>query len=176
MAFPIFLAGVDNHLLDNTLLLVVHTMGKQLLLFRIELEWSPANSKQQDPLMPSSSCPIIHIQHVKIEGMCSPLSVTQDINDPTSGIGRGFVSQAQLSHLDLMPHGPETRHREPTYPTIIAVFSHIPNQYDKGQLHEDAFSIIARWELCITKVGLHSAFDQLASKKTQAAQIGDLTV
>ena len=120
--------------------------------------------------------PVIHIQHVKIEGMCSPLIVPQDINDPTAGLGRGFGSQAQLSHLDLIPHGPETRNREPTYPTIVAVFSHIPNQYDKGQLHEDAFSIIARWQLCITKASLHPAFDQLASKKTQAAQIGDLAV
>lgn len=176
MVFPLFVAGVDNHLPDNTLLLVVHTMGKQLRLFRIDFEWSSANSKQQDPLMPSNSSPMIHIQHVKIEGICSPLNVTQDLNDPTSGIGRGSMSQAQLSHLDLMPHGPETRNREPTYPTIIAVFSHIPNQYDKGQLHEDAFSIIARWELCINKAGLHPAFDQLASKKTQAAETGDLTV
>lgn len=174
--FPTFVAGVDNHLLDNTLLLVVHTMSKQLRLFRINFEWSSANSKQQDTLMPSTSCPVIRIQHVKIEGTCSPLYATQDVPDPTSGIARGFMSQAQLSHLDLIPHGPETRNRERTSPTIMAVFSHIPNPYDKSQLHEDAFSIMARWELCITKAGLHPAFDQLASKKSQPAETGDLPV
>lgn len=176
MVFLTLVAGVDNHLPDNTLLLVVHTMGKQLRLFRIDFGWSPANSKQQDPLMPSTSCPAIHIQHNKIEGTCSPLYVTQDVPDPTSGIARGFMSQPQLSHLDLMPHGPETRNREPTYPTVVAVFSHIPNQYDKSQLHEDAFSIMARWELCVTKAGLHPAFDQLASKKIQPAETRDLPV
>ena len=167
---------VNKQLADNTLLLVVHTTGKQLQLFRINFEWSPANTKQQDSSIPLNSAPVIHVQHVKVEGMCSPLSATQDVNDPSLGTSRGFLPPAQLSHLDMLPPGPETRNREPTYPTIIAVFTHVPNQYDKSQFHEDAYSILARWELYNTKSSLHPAFDQLAAKKTHAASVADLAV
>ena len=86
------------------------------------------------------------------------------------------VDNAQITHLELVPPGPETRNREPTSPFVFAVFSRIPDQFSDTQIQEEPVSVMARWELGTVKPTLHPVFMQLHSRKSNVAPVVDLPV
>ena len=106
---------------------------------------------------------------------CYPLN--RESSSPTNFLMTPSTN-AQLSHLELLPRGPEMRNVESALPIVVAVFSYVPpsQQFSAEELREDSFSVISRWELRIEKSTLHSSFDVLASKMVNSSNAPDLEV
>lgn len=138
------------------MLIVTHSIDKQLRLYRVSIEF-----QQQR----------FSIQHLKSVSDCSPLD--QDSNGSLMNI----EMLCQLSHLAFIPHGPETRNREPTPAFILCVFSYVPEDSQKNSMHQDPLTILARWELHSASPMLHSSFEQLTSKRPNGPSLAhDLQV
>ena len=103
---------------------------------------------------------VLTVEHVGTIPDCSPFE----------------LDNAQITHLELVPPGPETRNREPTSPFILAAFSRVPDQFNDTQIQEEPVSVLARWELVTSKRTLHPVFIQLHSKKSNTAPVVDLPV
>lgn len=135
---------------DSTMLLATHSADKQLRLYRVGVDFQQM---------------MFNIQHVKTINNCSPL----DYEGSSSS-----SKPCQISHLEFIPPGPETRNREAKNAFILAVFSQENSQ--DPTLHEEPFSIISKWELHSTKPMLHPSFEQLTLKKSSASASGNLLV
>lgn len=126
------------------MLIVTHSIDKQLRLYRVGIDF-----QQQR----------FSIQHLKSVSDCSPLD--QDTNGSLMNIEMLY----QLSHLVFIPHGPDTKNREPAPAFILGVFSYVPEDSQKNSMHQDPLTILARWELHSARPQLHSSFEQLTSKR-----------
>ena len=106
---------------------------------------------------------------------CYPLN--RENSSPTNFLMTPSTN-AQLSHLELLPRAPDMRNIEGALPVIVAVFSHVPpsQQFSNEELREDSFSIMSRWELKTEKSTLHASFDTLASKKVNSSSAPNLEV
>lgn len=129
------------------MLLVTHSADQQLRLYRVGVDFQQM---------------IFNTQHMKTINHCSPLDY--DGNSP-------LTRPCQISHLEFVPPGPETRNREATDAFIIVIFS-----CQETSIHEEPFSIISKWELHNAKPELHPSFEQLTSKKPSASVSGKLLV
>ncbi len=155
---------------------MVHTVSCQLRLYRVQINWNiPSNPKQIPPTQ-FSPIPTLQIRHVKLEHHCAPIRSLNDSDGAITGAGSRDPSQAYLSHLELVPMAPESKHRNPTYPTIVAIFSCVHNDNNSSQQFQEPFSIISRWELRSTNQSLHSSFGQLAFKRTNGSLVTESTV
>lgn len=130
---------ITHRFLDSTMLLATHSADKQLRLYRIGVEFQQTR---------------ISITHMQTINNCSPL----DYDGSNS-----LTKACQISHLEFVPPGPETRNREAKDAFIIAVFSQDTSQ--EMSILGEALSILSRWELNSVKPRLHPSFGQLTSKK-----------
>ena len=96
---------------------------------------------------------------------CLPANDLEGSDQLQSSIYVTPASYAQLSHLELLPQRVDVGHVD-VGPTILAVFSHIPQQYHNTGLRDEPFSVVSRWILRSEKLELHPSFDQLGSKKS----------
>lgn len=128
-----------SSLLDSTMLLATHSADKQLRLYRVGVEFQQTR---------------FNITHMQTINNCSPLDY-----DGSSSLTKA----CQISHLEFVPPGPETRNREAKDAFIIAVFSQDTSQ--GISIPGEASSILSRWELNSVKPRLHPSFEQLTSKK-----------
>lgn len=165
-----------NACVDNALLLVVHTLSRHLRIYRIHIKWNLPSNPNQVPLTQLSPVPALQVRRVQIEHHCAPARSANDVDGLISGADPGNSSQAFLSHLELLPSAPESRHREATYPTVMAVFSSVQHSNHSSQQHQEPFSIVSRWELHSENQTLHTSFDKLASKKNSAGPITESPV
>ena len=142
---------------ENTLLLVVRTIGRGYRLYRVRIDWAAAGTKPSAVHPHTSLNPRISVFHLKISS-----SALEDV--ASSSRMTNDVSQAppQLSHLELIPVGPQSKSSELTFPTILMVLSQV--QGPQSPTYQDSFSIVIRWELRGVAQKLHPRFDQLASK------------
>lgn len=129
------------------MLLVTHSADKRLRFYRISIDFQQL---------------LFTTQHEKTIDHCSPLEHT--LNSSISNYG----SSCQLSHLQILPPGPETRHREPKDPFILAVFSQISDQTHDPTVREGLSTVLVRWEICSPKPKLNTSFEQLIPKKLSA--------
>ena len=141
--------------IDGGLLLATHAASKELRLYRVRVDFP--NTRFQ-------------IRHLKTVHECSP----QD--QDTGRLSATPVVSCRLSHLEIIPAGPETHTRGPTNPFVLAVFSHAPGYYHEPNLQDEPFSILSRWEYRNSKPHLHPSFEQLLSKKPGAPPPTDLSV
>ena len=148
---------------------MTHTTSKQMRLFRIAIDWKPVTEKQQvAPMQPNCE-----VRHLKTIDDCSPIRDNEENNHGNSSMYMTPASHAELSHLELLPPnppqaGPGTA-ADSTNPTIVAVFSHFPTQYNDNELREDGFSIVSRWEISSGEWTIHPIFDQLTAKRSSAS-------
>ncbi|KAH0564742.1 hypothetical protein GP486_001870 [Trichoglossum hirsutum] len=162
---------------DNSLLLVIYTTSHQIRLYRININWNiPANQKP----IPQSQVPstaTLQINHVKVDDFCFPVGPVENKDISQIGqndISRVEVSRAQLSHLEMVPPAPlPSKHSEPSYPTIMAIFSCVPSHFEESQQNIDTFSVITRWELRSTPQNLHSSFDKLGTRKSNVGSTNE---
>lgn len=132
------------------MLLVTHSVDKQLRLYRVGVDFQQM---------------MFNTQHLKTINHCSPL----DFDGSNS-----LIRSCQISHLEFVPPGPETRNREAKDAFILVVFSQ--ENYRETTIREEPFSIISKWELQNAKPKLHPSFEQLTSKKPSASTSGNLPV
>ncbi|MCJ1266503.1 mediator complex subunit [Lobaria immixta] len=138
---------------DSTMLLVTHSIDKQLRLYRVGIDCQQL---------------VFNIQHLKTINDCSPM----DQEGNSSLMSRKM--SCQMSHLELIPPGPEMRTRGPTSPFALAVFSYVPDHSHDDSVREEPFSILARWEFHGAKTKLHPSFEQLTSKRPNFSSPGEL--
>ncbi len=160
----------------NSLLLAVHTISCQFRLYSVYISWEQTSSSKQVPPTQVSPTPILQVRHVKLEHHCAPIHSANDSDGSMTAAGPRDTSQAYLSHLELLPLGPETKHAEPTYPTIMAVFTCVQDSNNNPSQLQEPFSVISRWELRTANQMLHSGFGQLASKKANESSVAQSPV
>ena len=149
-------------------------MDKLLRVYRVNIDFQQPLDRQKIPPTHVGPMPVLHVQHLKLMNECSPLIEHGDADDYNSN---GLLySQARLSHLELVPAGPDARRRDTMYPVVLAIFSMIPDHYQNTQIQEEPLSIISRWELRNAEISLHKSFEQLSSQKSNAVSNADLSV
>ncbi|KAL8723808.1 MAG: hypothetical protein Q9181_007179 [Wetmoreana brouardii] len=84
--------------------------------------------------------------------------------------------EAQLYHLKIVSPGPHSLSKETLPPLLLAFFCNVPYQGDPSPLGIETSTSIVRWELSSVTTSLHPSFSQLASKKPNAKNPGDLQV
>lgn len=161
---------------DNSLLLVVHTLSCQLRVYCIHIKWKLPSNPKQIPPNQLSPIPTLQVRHLKAEHNFAPVRSPSDPEGSPTGADQRNSSQAFLSHLELLPSAPISRHREATHPTIMAIFSCVHNSNNSSQQLQESFSIISRWELHTENQTLHSSFNKLLSKRNNANSITESTV
>ena len=144
-----------SRLADSTILLATHSADKRLRLYRVSIDFQQM---------------LFNTQHLKTLDCCSPLE------QPGSSSSLSYDASCQLSHLQMLPRGPETGHRELKDPFILAVFSQIPDNTQDSSARGGICSVLARWEFCSRKPTLHPNFEQLLPRKQGALFPGDLPV
>lgn len=132
------------------MLIVTHSIDKHLRLYRVSINFQKLG---------------FSIENLKSVSDCSPLDQNND------GSLMNIEMLCQLSHLAFIPHGPETRNREPTPAFILGAFSYVPEDSQKNSIHQDPLTILARWELQSASPKLHSSFGQLTSKRPNASSV-----
>lgn len=145
----------DRDWADGTMLLATHSTDKQLRLYRVGIEFQQL---------------VFNIQHLKTISDCSPM----DQEGNNSLMSRKM--SCQISHLELIPPGPDIRNRGSASPVALAVFSYVPDNSQHDAIREEPFSILARWELHVAKAKLHPSFEQLTSKRPNVSSPGELPV
>ncbi|KAL9116271.1 MAG: hypothetical protein Q9187_007206, partial [Circinaria calcarea] len=140
---------------DDAILLLVYTSNKQLRLYRITIQWPQTNLGGQLPS--GASLPSLTIRHLKEVNDCFPMTVD---NDHHSSFLLTPPSDAYLSHLELLPRGPE--------------LPALSNGFHSPELREESFTVVSRWELRNEESTLHSSFDILASKRSGSSSSTDL--
>ncbi|MCJ1284725.1 mediator complex subunit [Xylographa opegraphella] len=144
----------------DSLLLAVHTTGKQLRLYRATIDWQQPAGKE-----PASSEPKISFQHLETIDDCCPMLDYTTQNQETYTLPS---SEAQLSHIELLAQAADPRSKESASPTILATFSYLPNQYSVSGVHELPYTILSRWVMRNVESTLHSVFGSLTSKKSSS--------
>lgn len=137
------------------MLLATHSADKRLRFYRVSIDFQQM---------------LFNTQHLKTVDFCSPL------DQPGISSSLSYDASCQLSHLQMLPPGPETGHRESKDPFVLAVFSQIPDHTQDPTAREGLCSVLARWEFCSRKPTLHSSFEQLMPKKPNALFPEDLPV
>lgn len=145
------ITDADQGWSDNTMLLVTHSVDKQLRLYRVGIDFQQL---------------VFNIQHLKTINDCSPIG--------QENISASMTRKMSLSQLELIAPGPD-RTRGTTSPLALAVFSYIPDHSQDDAIREEPFSILARWELHGAKPKLHPSFEQLTSKRPNLSP-GELPV
>ncbi|MCJ1388619.1 mediator complex subunit [Xylographa bjoerkii] len=144
----------------DSLLLAVHTAGKQLRLYRAAIDWQQPTGKDQ-----LASGPRISFQHLETIDDCCPMLDYITQNQETYILPS---SEAQLSHLELLPQAADPRSKESASPTILATFSYLPNHYTDNEIREQPYTILSRWVMRNVESTLHTAFGSLTSKKSNS--------
>ena len=147
-------------LLGDSLLLVAHTAGKQLRLYRATIDWQLSTGKDQ-----IASGPKIAFQHLETIDECCPMLDYTSQNQETYILPS---SEAQLSHLELLPQAADLRSKESASPTILATFLYLPTLYSVNEVREQPYTILSRWVMRNVESTLHTAFGSLTSKKSNS--------
>lgn len=133
---------------DSTMLLATYTLEQQLMLYRVTFNFQRL---------------AFDIQHLKTMSDCFPKAMTS-----LSSESGDSHSNAQLTHLEYFPQGPENRKEVPSRPFILAAFTSLPNP-DHSQGNQEPYSIVCRWELHSVKPQLHPQFEQLSKKSNSSS-------
>lgn len=135
--------------IDSTILVATHTIDHQLALYRVSIDFQRLS---------------FNIQHLKKISDCFPIGVD------TGGLaGSGSFPNAQLSHLEYFPQGPENRHGEPSRPFVLGSFADVSEQYQNDG-NNSPFSVVCRWELHGDKPRVHPNFENLGSKSHKSSK------
>lgn len=138
--------------IDSTILVATHTTDHQLALYCVSIDFQRLT---------------FHIQHLQKVNDCFPIGID------TRGLAEsGSFPNAQLSHLEYFPQGPENRHGEPSRPFVLASFTDVSEQYENDGSNS-LCSVVCRWELRNDKPRVHPNFENLGSKshKTSKAEL-----
>ena len=156
---------------DHTVLLLVHTVRKELRLYRINVNWNQSFLEQKQK---SSTPATLTVKHLTSIQECGPKPAVEDMN---SGFQITAPADALLSHLELIPPNPFTSQSSRRMPTILAVFtSALPSSdHPDNEPTNGSYTILRRWELIAQELTLPLGFDTL-SKRSNADQSPEASV
>ena len=142
---------------DQTLLIAFATTTKQLRTVRVNIKWGNKPNEKTNLNVPVAVNPSISVGH---------LAVSNWMDGTASDGSDSFHLQSSmvvLSHLVLIPPTPDGPTGQATLPTILAVRSHLP--MSPSHFNQDIHSTIDRWELRESAQSIHTAFEQLGSRR-----------
>lgn len=108
--------------------------------------------------------PRIETEHLAV-GSWMTSEADEDINGKfsMSSASEAKSSMVYLSHLDVLPPIIERSGEISTPPTIIAVRSYLPPS--SSNYNQEVYSTLDRWSFQESTQSLHSAFEQLSSRR-----------
>ena len=131
-----------------TLLLVTHDLGKRFRLYKITITWNPMQHPTTQGAPPNITvAPTLEIGHLTMLEHVAPQQ----------------HDAARLSDLQLLPRIPPvaTEPGSTSLPTVLAVFTRATIPADTSQQAQEAFSVMARWNVETVVPTLHEAFAKL---------------
>lgn len=146
---------VDDRPFVDSLLLATYNTNGELRLCRVRIDFEKAS---------------ISVQNLKLIASCTPAATAAEILSTTDD---PIYVQTQLTTLDFIPAGPESKSRVPTQPFVLTAFSYLSRDFQGGEV---ANTVICKWELCSHKPVLHSSFAQLSPKRPTISAAAELPV
>ncbi|KAI9783902.1 MAG: mediator complex subunit [Peltula sp. TS41687] len=143
---------------ENNLLLVVRTLSRKYRVYRIQINWHPPGTEASAAQPPLPVTPVISIQNWLVA-----LSTLEETQYSSRLANDASQLPPQLSHLELLPAGPPSKHSASIFPTILMVFTHLQGPQSPG--YRENYSVFVRWALQPVVQRLHPQFDQLNSTK-----------
>jgi mediator of RNA polymerase II transcription subunit 16 len=132
----------------STLLLVTHDLGKRFRLYKITIKWNPMQHPTTQGAPPNITvAPTLEIGHLTMLEHVAPQQ----------------HDTARLSDLQLLPRIPPvaTEPGSTSLPTVLAVFTRATVPAGASQQAQEAFSVMARWNVETVVPTLHEAFAKL---------------
>lgn len=148
---------------EDHLLLVTHDLSRRLLLYKIFIAWHPSQQQRSGVQNPVAVvAPVLDVQRRSV----------------VDNVATQHTDAAALSYLCVVPRIPSggVEPDSPTFPTVLAVFTHVSSRAGPTQTHEEAFSIIARWHIESMVPTLHPAFSKLKPNGTTATPQSAMTI
>ena len=131
-----------------TMLLVTHDLGRRFRLYKITITWNPMQHPSQQGAPPNITvAPTLEIGHLTMLEHVAPQQ----------------ADAAKLSDLHLLPRIPPvaTEPGSTSLPTVLAVFTRAKLPADTTQQAQEAFGVMARWNIETVVPTLHEAFSKL---------------
>lgn len=127
---------------QGQIFLATYDVSKSLRFYRVNITWNPAQGDQQHG-QPATVSPTLRITHIQLLDRVLP----QHSNG------------AELSQILIQP--PPTVGAEKGHVSVTALFTCLPDDQHMGPQADGRGSVIARWELRRSEVGLHDVFKTL---------------
>jgi mediator of RNA polymerase II transcription subunit 16 len=154
----------------TSLLLAAYDVSGRLHLYKIEPKWDVKIPKAGQPPKHIEK-PELIVSEICTEEICCPTGAMPTGNLDTAPSSNIMLS-AQLTHLNFLPKTPEQD--DGTLPTVQAIFCTpaAVQPFAQTQPHQEACSIIVRWEVQRTQQNqLHSSLDLVTSKKKSVSSV-----
>lgn len=140
------------------MLLATCNSENELRLYRFRLDFEQKSIKLQYLQILTHFSPL--------DGYLEGVSINYD----------ALPSHFQLSTLDLTPPGPKSTNRPATQASILASFLQVSDNPPGSSSHAVHSTVLCKWELETAAPRLHTCFNTLSSKKTNASSNLDLPV
>jgi mediator of RNA polymerase II transcription subunit 16 len=150
----------DRHA-DNRFLIATHSTSNKLCLYRVGIKWNPLPETKQAPQQ--FPIPSFQISHTKIEEPPNTFPHSENELDMLEDSTKD-LHHFHLTQLEIIESNGEY-HKE-TGPVVIGVFVSTLNT--ESSLPRGASTVVARWELTSGPLDLHSSFDEVSAKKSNA--------
>ena len=153
---------------DGRLLLVIHTISRQLHLFELRIIWNETKQSIRGQPVVTGVDPIIEASPLTIIPFFAPLQTNIDQSNLAAMTDWRDMSMARLTHLQLLPASFNKSWEQRTCPLLLAIFSYTRNGNRPDPVPQDDFSVISQWELLTQQPSLHPTFNELNSKAQPA--------
>lgn len=143
--------------LAPSLLIALATSSKQLCVIRAGIDWGISPNNEKPKGIPNSFNATLRIR---------PLAVTSWLHDvPGNTVNASHLesSMVQLSHLEFLPPcADSTNQMSP--PILMAIRSYLPGS--TSHYNQEVYSTVDRWEFRDRTQPVHTAFENLSSRKS----------
>ena len=146
---------IFSHSLLDSLLLATHDANGEIRVYRLRIDFERNTTS---------------IQNLSMLPSCTPFA---SVNDAAQASNDPADRKAQLTLIEFIPAGPDSKTREPTPPSVLVAFSYVSHQFQGA---ENANTVICKWDLILAKSSLHPAFSDLSSRKNGPSALADLPV
>ncbi|RFU33515.1 hypothetical protein B7463_g2798, partial [Scytalidium lignicola] len=140
----------------GTLLIAFATTSKQLRTVRALIDWGLPKIPDKMPVAALPLNPSVKTRHLAIT------SWLHDVPSETINASQLESSMTELTHLEFLPPCFDSNNQM-TPPTVVAIRSYLPPL--TTQYNQTVHTTIDRWEVHEKQQAVHSAFEQLSSRR-----------
>jgi mediator of RNA polymerase II transcription subunit 16 len=138
------------------LIVAFATTTKQLRTIRVAIKWGNKTTEKGVNPAQITVNPTILVGHLAVTNW-------MDVNPTDGSEYLAQSSMSSLSHFEILPPSPDSSGGQASLPTIMTVRSYLPAS--PSQFNQNIESVIDRWELRELPQPVHSAFEQLTSRR-----------